>query len=324
MALKLRRFHSFLAMMELMALMFVIPWTALASDHNDTPQVIEVGRQDANTTDLYAFPRSNDLVLSLCTNPAIPVAATEYFFPSDLTLRILVDNNSEVRFDNSDDLIKFGGTIVNPQWIEEDIVFEITFDKQGSPQLNLKGLPGDAREHISLFAGLRDDPFIRGPRIGQNIAAVVIELPLSYVLDAQPTLLIWATSQIPEINGPMADLDGRALRSQFPENLLMNTIPPRDVMKVMGVQPDVIIYDVSRPAAFPNGRELTDDVVDLVGDPRVLSNDYPFPSQNDVPFLTSFPYLAPPHSVPEPASMLLLGSNLIVLVGYGWKRFFKK
>ncbi len=51
-----------------------------------------------------------------------------------------------------------------------------------------------------------------------------------------------------------------------------------------------MIYDVSRPAVFPNGRELTDDVVDLVGDPRVLIDNYPFPTENDVPFLTSFPY----------------------------------
>jgi hypothetical protein len=55
-----------------------------------------------------------------------------------------------------------------------------------------------------------------------------------------------------------------------------------------------VIYDTALAASFPNGRELTDDVVDLVGDPRVLSNDDPFPSTNDVPFLGAFPYLAPP------------------------------
>lgn len=60
--------------------------------------------------------------------------------------------------------------------------------------------------------------------------------------------------------------------------------------------PDVILFDVLRPAAFPNGRDLTDDVVDLVGDPRPLSNDDPFPAENDVPFLDEFPYLAEPHT----------------------------
>ena len=47
-------------------------------------------------------------------------------------------------------------------------------------------------------------------------------------------------------------------------------------------------------SAFPNGRELTDDVVDLVGHAGTLANDAPFPTTNDVPFLDVFPYLAPP------------------------------
>ena len=67
------------------------------------------------------------------------------------------------------------------------------------------------------------------------------------------------------------------------------------VAHVIVDQPDVVIYNTALPAAFPNGRELVDDVVDLVGDPRVLMNDQPFPTANDVAFLTSFPYLAAPH-----------------------------
>ena len=55
----------------------------------------------------------------------------------------------------------------------------------------------------------------------------------------------------------------------------------------MDVPPSVMIYDTWRPAAFPNGRELVDDVVDLVGEPGTLAND--------APFLAEFPYLAPPH-----------------------------
>ncbi len=295
MTLRVCRFNWFLAVPVVMTLTLVAGWTAFGSDHDDTPQLKEVGRHDARITDLYAFRRGDNLVLVLCTNPAIPREVTEYIFPSDLTLRIFIDSNNKVRFDNPDDLVKFGGTIMHPENIKDDIIFEITFDEEGSPQLSLKGLPRKAWEDIRFFAGLRDDPFIRGPRIGKNVAAVVIELPLLFVLRGRPTLLIWATSQVPEISGPIADLGARALRSQFLENLALNTMPPRDVMDALGVQPDVIIYDLTRPAVFPNGRELTDDVVDLVGDPRPLSNDYPFPSENDVPFLASFPYLAPPH-----------------------------
>lgn len=181
MALKVCRYNWFLAVTGVMVLILLSSWTALGSDHGDTSLLAEVGREDANITDLYAFLRSDNLVLLLCTNPTIPNGVSEYLFPSDLKLRIFIDNNSEVRFDNHDNLMKFGGTIVHPELINEDIVFEITFDKQNSPQLILKGLPSEVRGQISLFSGLRDDPFIRGPRIGRNVAAVAIELPLLYV-----------------------------------------------------------------------------------------------------------------------------------------------
>jgi hypothetical protein len=199
-----------------------------------------------------------------------------------------------VHFDDPGDLAVYGGTIVTPEHIEEDIVFEITFDKQKGPRLQTRGLRGNADKEARFFSGLRDDPFIRGPRIGRNVAAVVIELPLAAVLGTQSTLLVWATSKVPEIHGPVADLAGRSLRSQMPENLALNTIHPRDHMQQLGVPPDVVIFDTARPCLFPNGRDLNDDVVTMVNDSRILANDAPFPTSNDMPFLDTFPYLAPP------------------------------
>jgi hypothetical protein len=115
------------------------------------------------------------------------------------------------------------------------------------------------------------------------------------VLDDQPTLLLWARSRVPDVRGRIADLGARSLRSQLIPNLDLNTLDPRLHLKKLGMVPDVMIYDTSRPAGFPNGRLLTDDVVDLVGDPGVLSTDAPFPTANDKPFLDVFPYLAEPH-----------------------------
>ena len=44
----------------------------------------------------------------------------------------------------------------------------------------LNSLKGQVMK-LDLFTGLRDDPFIRRPREGRNVAAVVIELPLEAV-----------------------------------------------------------------------------------------------------------------------------------------------
>ncbi len=267
----------------------------VGSDHGDVPTGMTGPRQDANLTDLHAFVSGPNLVLALSTNPAIPPSATSYVFPTDVTFEINIDNDSAV---SPADPGVDGGTVVQPDKIQEDVTFRIRFNNDGSVKLQRLGPGGRGAADasvVSFFAGLRDDPFIRGPRQGRNIGAIVLEVPLSSVLAGQSTLLIWATSKVDDFDGPFQDLAGRSLKSMFPENALMDVLQPRLHARRMGKTPDVIIYNTALPAAFPNGRALADDVVDIVGDNRVLANDAPFPSTNDKPFLSAFPYLAPPH-----------------------------
>jgi hypothetical protein len=273
---------------------------SLGSDHGDTPQLVGAGRHDTRITDLFAFRRSNNLVLIVCTNPAIPPSVATYQFPSDLTLKVYIDNNSAVSFASAADNALYGGTILNPAGIQEDITFTLTFNGAGTPQLATAGLPGGPGS-VQLFSGLRDDPFIRGPVIGRNVAAIVMELPLASVIASQSTLLIWATADIDDFATPFEEFVGRSLRSQQAPFLAMNTLPPWQHQAVLGVVPDVMIYNTAAAAGFPNGRRLDDDVVDLVYavDPTlvqgVVNTDAPFPSANDKPFLPQFPYLAAPH-----------------------------
>lgn len=263
-----------------------------SADHADAPILGTIGRNDAKITDLYAFTDRNQMVIVLCTNPAIPPSVTDYTFQDDVTFEINIDNSSIVSHQDQTANEIYGGTVVEPAGIEADIKFAITF-KNGRPKLQATGLIPNANA-VTVFAGLRDDPFIRGPRIGRNIAAIVLKMPLPFVMRNRPDLLIWAASRVPELNNIQSDLAGRALRSMFNENALMNELPPNQHFQSMGVPPDVLIITPASPPRFPNGRALTDDVVDLVGDTRVLGNDAPFPSANDVPFLNKFPYLAPP------------------------------
>jgi hypothetical protein len=269
-----------------------------AADHGDMPSLAGIGRTDAQTTDLFAFTRCDSLILALCTDPGIPPAVSSYIYPSDLTLEISIDRHSKVRFDDAASMLKYGGTIVRPEAVVAACRFRLTFDDEGQCNLTTHGIVAEHVSSIQVFTGLRDDPFIRLPRTGRNVAAVVIELPLQAVAKKDQTLLIWATTAVPGIEGPVGDHAGRALRSMFIDPA--NVLSPQKQFLELGMTPDVVILDVSRPSGFPNGRLLTDDVVDLVVDMPLPGGTLPgeapdFPTENDVPFLGNFPYLAPPH-----------------------------
>jgi hypothetical protein len=70
------------------------------------------------------------------------------------------------------------------------------------------------------------------------------------------------------------------------------------------VVPDTLELDLSRPSGFPNGRRLTDSVIDLTIAALFIDiskhgvdalTKIPLgPQANDVPFRPDFPYLAPP------------------------------
>lgn len=262
------------------------------ADHGDAPALGSVMRNDAKLTDLFAFRDDGHLVLVLCVDPAIPPGVPSYTFQDDVTFEINVDNATDVSYADTSANAIYGGTVVNPENIHPAIKFTVTFP-MGQPHLKIDGQRQNDGS-VEMFTGLRDDPFIRGPRQGRNIAAIVLKMPLSWVVRDQSQILVWATSRVPQLPVPQADLAGRALRNMFPEGAMLNDLPPNQHMSALGQRPDVIIYDTSSDAVFPNGRRLADDVVDMVGDARVLGDDAPFPTSNDRRHTKTFPYLASP------------------------------
>ena len=82
------------------------------------------------------------------------------------------------------------------------------------------------------------------------------------------------------------------------------------------VVPDTIKVNLLQPSGFPNGRRLTDSVIDtelawifldLSRHPADTLTKLPLgPQANDVPFRPDFPYLAPPNGTAAPAAA---GSN---------------
>jgi hypothetical protein len=78
--------------------------------------------------------------------------------------------------------------------------------------------------------------------------------------------------------------------------------------------PDTLKLDLSRPAGFPNGRTLTDPVIDITlaalfvdftvtgQSPATFANLPLNPPANDKPFSDTFPFLAPPQGSPALAA----------------------
>lgn len=157
---------------------------------------------------------------------------------------------------------------------------------------------------------------------GNDVDSIALEVP-SEMLGAGPVIGVWATVSLrrdgalvqvdrggnPTIN-PFINPDGEkdTFNSRQPADDVANYLGPWSKILENGgyppegaraaalqVLPDILHYDRTKPAAYPNGRSLTDDV---------YSRRFAWLSNGSIPatglrphddMLAHFPYLGPPH-----------------------------
>jgi hypothetical protein len=309
----------------------LVTGSAMAADHIDFPQSVGGGvqmRPDAQITDFYIFVSGTKLVMVMDLHPFMAPAGLTYTFPTDVHYRFNVDLNSAVTIGTDVISKEFGGVISNPAGISEDMVFDITFNANNKPTLNVTGANSTrceaARVKTRLFTGLRGEPFIFSSLVRNNVASIIVELPLNAVVQNQSKLLAWATATVDLPSGSFQELGARAFRSQFPPYVNINALHPSQHVAAGFAPADVVIIDTSKPTAFPNGRALSDDVVDIVATfvslptDRNAANaeiancapggaDYPCPvpvsaTADDVRILGRFPYVGRPYTSAERAA----------------------
>jgi hypothetical protein len=190
-----------------------------------------------------------------------------------------------------------------------------------------------------FFIGVRSDPFFadgEGPFhdwhftgvdtfAGKNILSMALEVP-NDMLGPGPEIAVWATSSVRR-NGELVQVDrfGNPSFNPFFVDELKNKYnaghPADDVADFLApwvkllesrgyppgvaeetvrtVLPDVMHYNRNRPAHYPNGRVLTDDVYDIrmqfltygrVTSDGVLAHD---------DYLREFPFLGVPNAQPS-------------------------
>lgn len=185
-----------------------------------------------------------------------------------------------------------------------------------------------------FYVGLRSEPFFADPDgfidnmqwtgkdgwAGKNIFGIVLDVPNS-ALGPQPQLGIWGRTMV-LVNGMPTPVNqmGRPGHNVLRQGADTNTIPPSQqrelflsqyaaMFKTFGYSeeeatklslewlPDVLPYNYTSAAGYPNGRQLTDDIVDHLVEIMTrgkMKDDLVGPHTN---YLAEFPYLGTPHEL---------------------------
>jgi hypothetical protein len=183
-----------------------------------------------------------------------------------------------------------------------------------------------------FFAGLRSEPFFADPEGfvnnmqwtgrdywgGKNVFGIVLEVPNS-ALGSHPRIGVWGRTMV-RVHGTFISVNqmGRPGTNVFRQGADTNTIPPAQqrehftsqyvaMFQTFGYSeaeadnlalqwlPDILPYDYTSPAGYPNGRQLADDIVDNLVEIMTqgkMKDDLVTPHTN---YLVEFPYLGVPH-----------------------------
>jgi hypothetical protein len=183
-----------------------------------------------------------------------------------------------------------------------------------------------------FFAGLRSEPFFADPEGfvnnmqwtgrdywgGKNVFGIVLEVPTS-ALGSHPRIGVWGRTMV-RVHGTFISVNqmGRPGTNVFRQGADTNTIPPAQqrehftsqyvaMFQTFGYSeaeadnlalqwlPDILPYDYTSPAGYPNGRQLADDIVDNLVEIMTqgkMKDDLVTPHTN---YLVEFPYLGVPH-----------------------------
>jgi hypothetical protein len=176
---------------------------------------------------------------------------------------------------------------------------------------------------LAAFLGLNGRSFCDGHQTdffaGRNVSSIVLELPSSMLTAdaAHPKIGVWASTnadatQIDRMGRPAINTvlnhgeeknqfnagdpvnDWSAFGTRFVTELTaLGAADPTGLAHFL--LPDILTYDTSSSAGFPNGRQLSDDVIDtelsLITNGKITGDCV----ANDSTFSNTFPYLGSPN-----------------------------
>jgi hypothetical protein len=270
--------------------LFLFPCSSYASDHAD-PFKIGPDEHAANITGLFFFPDGDKMIAILDVRRSLTAAPPYILDPFEFTINM--DTHSKVTFDSAEDRARYGGTVVDSEGIYPNITIKIRLNNDMTvKEKTFTGLKNP--ENITLYTGVRDDPFIFPKFFNVNVITMALSIPRSSFSEAQQNWLLWATSKR-IADGKQFDHVGRSNRTQLGRFEILNTLPPNEhvaaikkeavsadklqkflqaclpplanLNQLSGILirhydyvPDVMVYSNQFEPGFPNGRRLADDV----------------------------------------------------------------
>jgi len=276
---------------------------------------------------------------ALTTPKPYPLDAYEYAIHMDLASRVRYDKAEDVaRYGGTvDDPAGIASQIDIRFRLTNDVELQPGYPRFEGPT----SLPGAA--DFPVFVGVRDDPFIFPRFAKKNVISMAVSIPFSAFPPDQQDWLLWATTtkasdgklidhvgranrtqlgRLDSLNTLPPNEHARALHARYDRDLKLQRaimhaashvrpfVPALNGLfqyvlqiRYYDIFPDVMIFTNRRPAGFPNGRRLEDDVAGLTcaqGDCILQEiafseGGWPRATVNDVPLSDDFPYLGAPH-----------------------------
>ena len=227
------------------ALLLLAP-LLFGSDHADPIDPFDQEREEGGLTDLFAFPKGDQLVLILCLRRHLVDSESKYL--EDYTYDINLDTKSTVksghdgycaegdkRLSVDEATARYGGCVAHPEDIDPTVTLRFRLNKDGS----IREVTSPSRPRESSTAtiegkvevpgarfegGVFDDPFIF-PALLQHERLRHRDEPSPGCVRRPPkSFVIWATASKGK---RQIDHVGRSLRTQNPRFELLNTLAPK-------------------------------------------------------------------------------------------------
>ncbi|AFM19673.1 hypothetical protein Mycch_4986 [Mycolicibacterium chubuense NBB4] len=302
----------------------------MSTDFTGLRRGAPLGDPRLDLCDLYVFRSPKDPARTALILTANPHA--EPLYPGAV-YRIAIDNDGDLRNDIAFNFV-FTEPSSGPDGHRQKVDVYLALQSEarvdaaagsrifGDMDVSFAGAPHVWQSgSFTFFAGARSDASFPN----SNAMAMAVELPTSY-LGAAPDVRVWGrVSMLRDGTWVHADRVGHPWISGFftsDDDLAEFSAgePNRDRERWMGhlielladtggytreeaitaivtegTLPDMLTYDPAKPATYPNGRTLTDDVADYRS--RFLTNGHRTLTELGAPtdLLPEFPYLGAPH-----------------------------